>query len=421
MPGRRALLWLPVQPLLPLSLGVLLGLGPAVSPLDNGLLRTPPMGWEPWLRFKCNTDCEKDPENCISEHLVKVMADRLAADGWKELGYEYVTLDDCWAAGKRDTRGRLQADPQRFPSGMKALADYVHSKGLKFGIYSDLGNATCAGYPGTTLDTVETDANTFAEWGVDMLKLDGCYSDSSLKAIGYPKMSRALNQTGRPIALSCSWPAYEGGLPPKVNYTLLGQICNFWRNYADIEDTWESLFHIIEWYGDHQDTLQPASGPGRWNDPDMLIVSDFGLSHEQSKVQAALWAILAAPFFISCNLRNISKEAKEMLQNPLLIYINQDLRGVQGRRIARKQNLEVWKRPLVNGQYAVAVLNNRTDGAPQSFATTPSLLGIPDCRAGYRLYDVLGRLSMGVYAFNDTISAKVTPTGVLLLFLNPLC
>ncbi|XP_058013839.1 alpha-N-acetylgalactosaminidase-like isoform X2 [Ahaetulla prasina] len=416
MPGCRALERLTV-PLLPLSLGVLLGLAPGISPLDNGLLRTPPMGWEPWLRFKCNTDCAKDPENCISEHLIKAMADRLAVDGWKELGYEYVTLDDCWAAGKRDVRGRLQADPQRFPSGMKALADYVHSKGLKFGIYSDLGNATCAGYPGTTLDTVETDANTFAEWGVDMLKLDGCFSDSSLKAIGYPKMSRALNQTGRPIALSCSWPAYEGGLPPKVNYTLLGQICNFWRNYADIEDTWDSLFHIIEWYGDNQDILQPASGPGRWNDPDMaawhpvsfqLIVSDFGLSHEQSKVQAALWAILAAPFFISCNLRNISEEAKDMLQNPLLIYINQDLRGVQGRLLARKQNFEVWKRPLVNGQYAVAVLNNRTDGAPQSFATTPSLLGISDCRAGYRLYDVLGKLSMGIYASNDTISAKAT-------------
>ncbi|XP_039216508.1 alpha-N-acetylgalactosaminidase-like, partial [Crotalus tigris] len=198
-------------------------------------------------------------------------------------------------------------------------------------------------------------------------------------------------------------------------------ICNFWRNYADIEDAWNSLFHIIEWYGDNQDILQPASGPGRWNDPDMLIVSDFGLSHEQSKVQAALWAILAAPFFISCNLRNISEEAKDMLQNPLLIYINQDLRGVQGRLLARKQNFEVWKRPLVNGQYAVAVLNNRTDGAPRSFATTPSLLGISGCRAGYRLYDVLGKLSMGIYALNDTISAKVTPTGVLLLFLNPLC
>ncbi|XP_034297333.1 alpha-galactosidase A-like isoform X3 [Pantherophis guttatus] len=338
MPGRRALERLTVA-LLPLSLAVLLGVAPGASPLDNGLLRTPPMGWEPWLRFKCNTDCGKDPENCISEHLIKAMADRLAVDGWKELGYEYVTLDDCWAAGKRDARGRLQADPQRFPSGMKALADYV-------------------------------------------------------------------------------------------NYTLLGQICNFWRNYADIEDTWDSLFHIIEWYGDNQDILQPASGPGRWNDPDMaawnpvsfqLIVSDFGLSHEQSKVQAALWAILAAPFFISCNLRNISEEAKDMLQNPLLIYINQDLRGVQGRLLVRKQNFEVWKRPLVNGQYAVAVLNNRTDGAPRSFATTPGRLGISDCRAGYRLYDVLGKLSMGVYAFNDTISAKVTPTGVLLLFLNPLC
>ncbi|XP_063171055.1 alpha-N-acetylgalactosaminidase-like isoform X2 [Candoia aspera] len=341
--------------MLSFALGVLLGLAACVSLLDNGLLRTPPMGWEPWVRFKCNTDCKRDPENCISEHLIKAMADRLAGDGWKKLGYEYITLDDCWAARKRDVEGRLQADPQRFPSGMKTLADYVHSKGLKFGIYSDLGNATCAGYPGTTLDVVETDAETFAEWGVDMLKLDGCHSNSSLKAIGYPKMSRALNRTGRPIALSCSWPAYEGGLPPKVNYTLLGQICNLWRNYADIEDTWDSLFGIIEWYGDHQDILQPASGPGRWNDPDM------------------------------------------------------------------KQNFEVWKRPLVNGQYAIAVLNNCTDGAPRSFATTLRLLDISSCRVGYKIYSVLDKLFLGAYALSDTLIAKVPPTGVVLLFLYPLC
>ncbi|XP_061456231.1 alpha-N-acetylgalactosaminidase-like isoform X2 [Rhineura floridana] len=318
------------------SLGIFLGLAARASSLDNGLLKTPPMGWVPWERFRCNTDCKNDPNNCISEHLIKAMADRLAGDGWKQLGYEYVNLDDCWAADKRDAQGRLQPNPQRFPSGIKALADYVHSKGLKFGIYSDMGRMTCAGYPGTTLDTIETDAKTFAAWGVDMLKLDGCFSNSSIKALGYPKMSVALNKTGRPIAFSCSWPAYEGGLPPKVNYTLLGKTCNLWRNFADIEDSWDSLFHIIEWYGKHQDTLQPAAGPGRWNDPDTLIIGDFGLSYEQSKVQVALWAVLAAPFFMSCNLRTISAEARDILQNPLLIYINQDSLGIQGKRVTKE-------------------------------------------------------------------------------------
>ncbi|KAH0632061.1 hypothetical protein JD844_020122 [Phrynosoma platyrhinos] len=417
----------------PASLGLLLGLAACASALDNGLLRTPPMGWVPWERFRCNTDCTNDPENCIrwaksmellpsQDALLGVpeafLCKNASCDGWKKLGYQYVNLDDCWAARKRDARGRLQADPDRFPSGIKALADYVS---LKFGIYSDLGKSTCAGYAGTTLATIETDAKTFAEWGVDMLKLDGCFSDSSTKAIGYPKMSMALNKTGRRIAFSCSWPAYEGGLPPKVNYTLLGKICNMWRNYIDIEDSWNTLFRIIEWYGNNQDTLQPAAGPGRWNDPDMLIIGDFGLSQEQSKVQVALWAILAAPFFMSCNLRTISDEAKDLLQNPLLIYISQDPLGIQGRRISMSLHFEVWQRTLVNGQYALAVMNKGTDGAPRPFVTTLSLLGILDCKAGYEIYDVLEKLHLRKYQLNSVITYKVPPTGVALFFLKPLC
>ncbi|KAF7242961.1 Alpha-N-acetylgalactosaminidase [Varanus komodoensis] len=403
------------------SLGIVLSLALHASSLDNGLLKTPPMGWVPWERFRCNTDCKADPENCISERLIKVMADRLASDGWKELGYVYVNLDDCWAAEKRDVQGRLQAHAERFPSGIKALADYVHSKGLKFGIYSNLGNATCAGYPGTTLDSIETDAKTFAEWGVDMLKLDGCFSNSSVKALGYPKMSAALNRTGRAIAFSCSWPAYEGGLPPKVNYTVLGKTCNLWRNYIDIQDSWDTLLRIIEWYGDHQEVLQPAAGPGRWNDPDMLIIGDFGLSREQAKVQVALWAVLAAPFFLSCNLRTISREAKDILQNPLLIYINQDSLGIPGKRIAKVRSFEVWKRPLVHGQLAVAIMNNGTDGAPKPFATTLRRLGVSGCSRGYRVYDVLGKLSMGTYRLHEALKTTVAPTGVALLFLWPVC
>nr|XP_056722204.1 alpha-N-acetylgalactosaminidase-like [Euleptes europaea] len=405
--------------LLPLML--ILGLVSGTSSLDNGLLRTPPMGWVPWEHFRCNTDCQHEPDNCISERLIKTMADLMAKDGWKELGYEYVNLDDCWEAKERDSLGRLQANASRFPSGIKALADYVHSKGLKFGIYSDLGDLTCEGFPGTTLDAVEKDARTFAEWGVDMLKLDGCFSNSSVKAAGYPKMSAALNETGRPIAYSCSWPAYEGGLPPKVNYSLLGQICNLWRNFGDIEDSWESLSRTIEWYGNHQDMLQPAAGPGRWNDPDMLLTGNVGLSFEQAKAQAALWAILAAPLFMSCNLQTISAEAKDLLQNPLLIYIDQDPLGVPGRRIAKSNQWEVWKRPLASHQYGVAVLNNSTDGMAKPFVTSLELLGVLDCKAGYKIYNVLDRTFVGVYRLNATIAFHVAPTGVVLLFLRPLC
>ncbi|XP_077172239.1 alpha-N-acetylgalactosaminidase-like [Paroedura picta] len=400
---------------------LVLALLAGASSLENGLLRTPPMGWLPWEHFRCNTDCQKEPDDCISERLIKTMADRLAEDGWKELGYQYMNLDDCWAAKERDAQGRLQANRSRFPSGIKALADYVHSKGLKFGIYSDLGNQTCEGYPGTMLDTIQTDAETFAEWGVDMLKLDGCFSSPSEKAAGYPKMSAALNKTGRPIVYSCSWPAYEGGLPPKVNYTLLGQICNLWRNFADIQDSWESLSRIITWYGDHQDTLQPVAGPGRWNDPDMLLTGNSGLSLEQAKAQLALWAILAAPLFMSCNLRTLSAEAKDLLRNQLLIYIDQDPLGVPGRRIAKSVQFEVWKRGLVNHQYAVAILNSSTEGAATPYSTSLAQLGIEDCPEGYKVYDVLGRSFLGDYGPGAAISVQVAPTGVVLLFLRPLC
>ncbi|XP_069503893.1 alpha-N-acetylgalactosaminidase-like isoform X2 [Ambystoma mexicanum] len=404
-----------------LSLITLLALAVPYLSLDNGLVRTPPMGWMAWERYRCNIDCKKDPENCISEHLFKSMADRMAEDGWRELGYQYVSIDDCWSLKTRDSQGRLQADPERFPSGIKALADYVHSKGLKLGIYADLGNYTCGGYPGTTLDTISLDAATFAAWEVDMLKLDGCYSNSSVKAIGYQKMSSALNATGRPILYSCSWPAYEGGLPPQVNYTLLGEICNTWRNYGDVQDSWDSVLSIIEWYGKNQDVLQPAAGPGHWNDPDMLITGDFGLSFGQSKVQMAIWAILASPLFMSNDLRTISVNARDILQNRLLLYINQDSLGRQGKLIIEKKPLEVWRRELVKGQYAVAFMNKGTDGTPRDFPTCLSMLNITECATGYKVYDAFEKEFLGEMKLDTPIDVIVNPTGVVLLFIVPTC
>uniref|UniRef100_UPI00398EA61F alpha-N-acetylgalactosaminidase-like n=1 Tax=Pristiophorus japonicus TaxID=55135 RepID=UPI00398EA61F len=386
--------------------------------LDNGLMRTPPMGWLAWERFRCNIDCDNDPENCISERLFMDMADRLAEDGWKELGYQYVNIDDCWAAKKRDSLGRLVADPQRFPSGIKALAQYVHLRGLKLGIYGDLGTKTCGGYPGTTLDLVELDAHTFASWDVDMLKLDGCYSNSSYKAEGYPLMSMALNITGRPIAFSCSWPAYEGGLPPRVNYTLLGEICNLWRNYDDIQDSWDSVRNIINWYGNHQQVLQPAAGPGRWNDPDMLIIGNFGLSYEQSKSQMALWAILAAPLFMSNDLRTISKKDSYILQNKLLIMINQDPLGLQGHRLLKgKDNIEVWMRELSSETMALAVFSQRTD-MPYHYSTSFSQLNITTPEV-FSAMDVYSGEALHNLEVDTKFTVTINPSGVVMLYVYP--
>ncbi|XP_042323691.1 alpha-N-acetylgalactosaminidase [Sceloporus undulatus] len=396
----------------------LLALAPLTLALENGLMRTPPMGWLAWERFRCNTDCKSDPHNCISEKLFMDMADRLATDGWRELGYVYVNIDDCWTAKERDATGHLVPDPERFPSGIKALADYVHARGLKLGIYADIGSYTCAGYPGTTLDRIEQDALTFAQWGVDMLKFDGCYSSGAMQAEGYPKMSKALNATGRPIAYSCSWPAYQGGLPPQVNYTLLANICNLWRNYGDIQDSWDSVLSIVEWFSVNQDVLQPVAGPGHWNDPDMLIIGNFGLSCEQSRSQMALWTIMAAPLFMSTDLRVISDSAKEILQNKLMIKINQDPLGIQGRKILQeKSRIEVFLRPLSHSASALVFFSRRTD-MPYRYTTSLARLNFTQDFV-YETQDVYtGQIISGLKAA-DNFTIVVNPSGVVMWYLYP--
>uniref|UniRef100_A0A2R9AYK2 Alpha-galactosidase n=1 Tax=Pan paniscus TaxID=9597 RepID=A0A2R9AYK2_PANPA len=397
---------------------LLLGHVAQVLMLDNGLLQTPPMGWLAWERFRCNINCDEDPKNCISERLFMEMADRMAQDGWRDMGYTYLNIDDCWISG-RDASGRLMPDPKRFPHGIPFLADYVHSLGLKLGIYADMGNFTCMGYPGTTLDKVVQDAQTFAEWKVDMLKLDGCFSTPEERAQGYPKMAAALNATGRPIAFSCSWPAYEGGLPPRVNYSLLADICNLWRNYDDIQDSWWSVLSILNWFVEHQDILQPVAGPGHWNDPDMLLIGNFGLSLEQSRAQMALWTVLAAPLLMSTDLRTISAQNMDILQNPLMIKINQDPLGIQGRRIHKEKSLiEVYMRPLSNKASALVFFSRRTD--------TP-----------YRYHSSLGQLNFTgsvIYEAQDVYSGDIisglrdetnftviiNPSGVVMWYLYPI-
>ncbi|KAF1676037.1 Alpha-N-acetylgalactosaminidase, partial [Pygoscelis papua] len=402
-----------------LALALALALALPALALENGLARTPPMGWLAWERFRCNVDCRADPRNCISETLFFEMADRLAEDGWRDLGYEYINIDDCWSAKQRDAAGRLVPDPERFPRGIKALADYVHARGLKLGIYGDLGTLTCGGYPGTTLDRVEQDAQTFAEWGVDMLKLDGCYSSGEEQAEGYPEMARALNATGRPIVYSCSWPAYQGGLPPKVNYTILAEVCNLWRNYDDIQDSWDSVLSILDWFSANQDVLQPAAGPGHWNDPDMLIIGNFGLSDEQSRSQMALWTVMAAPLLMSTDLRTVSASAKEILQNRLMIQINQDPLGIQGRRIVKeKSHIEVFLRPLSQAASALVFFSRRTD-MPFVYTTSLAKLHFPE-DAMYEVQDVYsGKIISGLKT-GDSFSVVIDPSGVVMWYLSPM-
>ncbi|XP_075234701.1 alpha-N-acetylgalactosaminidase-like isoform X2 [Lycorma delicatula] len=381
-----------------------------ISGLDNGVALTPPMGWMSWERYRCNVDCNEYPDECISERLFHRMADLLVSEGYAEKGYKYVIMDDCWLSHERDKNGRLQPDPDRFPNGIKALSDYIHSKNLYFGIYEDYGNFTCAGYPGI-LGHMKTDAQLFKEWEVDYVKLDGCYSNISQMDKGYPEFGRHLNETGRKIVYSCSWPAYQEDVDILPDYEKIAENCNLWRNYDDIQDSYDSVVSIVQHFGKMQDIYAPVAGPGHWNDPDMLIIGNFGLSYEQSKMQMAMWAILAAPLIMSNDLENIRPEYKEILLNEDVIKINQDKLGIQGRRIfencknkylpvlgvslfwnqmissgvmrcqSGNKNIEIWTRPITPVSetyfsYAIAFVSYRTDGTPFPFSVSLSDLGL---------------------------------------------
>ncbi|KAJ7384573.1 hypothetical protein OS493_021204 [Desmophyllum pertusum] len=376
------------------------------------------VGWMSWERFRCVTDCDKDPRNCISERLYMEMADAMVYGGYSGAGYQYVCIDDCWTAMNRTKDGHLQADPKRFPSGIKRLADYMHARGLKLGIYADYGTKTCAGYPGS-IKHIKKDAQTFADWGVDYLKLDGCYANSKQMDKGYPKFARALNKTGRPIVYSCSWPAYQVYMNITPNYKKIAKHCNLWRNYGDIQDSFQSLVDIFNWYGDLQDDLIPAAGKGHWNDPDMLIIGNFGLSYEQSKLQFALWAIMASPLLMSNDLRDIDSRSRDILLNTEIIAVNQDKLGKQGKRVA-KSNVsftEIWTRPLSDCDSVALVLLSLRSDLPSNVEASFSDVGISTKRACVR--DLFAHQQLGMY--KKSFTAKVNPSGVVMVKLTPIC
>jgi alpha-N-acetylgalactosaminidase len=391
--------------------------------LNNGLALTPPMGWMSWERFRCNVDCDTDPLNCINENLFKQMAEEMVLKGFKDVGYEYIIIDDCWMSMERDENGKLQPDPIRFPSGIKALSDYVHSLGLKFGIYEDYGNFTCGGYPGI-LGHLETDANTFAEWGTDYIKIDGCYVDLDMMPEGYPQFGAYLNATGRPIVYSCSWPAYWTETPQVPDYPAIAENCNLWRNWGDIQDSWTDVLDIIDYYGDNQDVFAQYAGPGNWNDPDMLIIGNYALTIDESRVQMALWAVLAAPLIMSNDLRTIRPEFIEILQNRNVIKINQDPIGHQGRRLYHNNRtmIDIYVKNITptyfgNTSAAVAVMYRGTYGTPVEVSFQPEQLGLTH-EGGYIVSEVFDGAPLGTFLPDQTIKVRVNPVGVQLLRLD---
>jgi alpha-galactosidase len=317
------------------------------------LAKTPPMGWNSWNKFGCD----------VSEQLIKGVADTIVATGMKDAGYQYVVIDDCWQVS-RDKNGNIVPDAQRFPSGMKALADYVHSKGLKFGVYSDAGARTCEGRPGSAGYEVE-DARMYASWGVDYLKYDWCNSDGQDPKIAYPTMRDALKASGRPIVFSiCEW----GTNKP---WTWARGVGHLWRTTGDIADRWSSFTRLL----DQQVGLEKFAGPGGWNDPDMLEVGNGGMTIPEYRAHFSLWCLLAAPLMAGNDLRSMTPEIKEILTNRDVIAVDQDALGRQGYRVRKDGDLEVWARKLSGKDYAVVLLNRgKADG---TIAVSWQEIGLP--------------------------------------------
>jgi len=348
-----------VPRLLPRVLFILL-IGCALTAVGSGqgqtawmdLARTPPMGWNSWNKFGCN----------VSETLIKEVADAMVSSGMKDAGYRYVVIDDCWQVA-RDKNGTIVPDPERFKGGMKALADYVHSKGLKFGVYSDAGARTCEGRPASNGYEVE-DARQYAAWGVDYLKYDWCNTDGVDPKIAYPTMRDALKATGRPILFSmCEW----GRNQP---WTWARGVAHIWRTTGDIADRWNSFTRLL----DQQVGLEKYAGPGGWNDPDMLEVGNGGMTIAEYRAHFSLWCLLSAPLMAGNDIRSMTPEIRAILTNKDVIAIDQDPTE-QGRRLRKSGDLEVWVKRLAGNARAIALLNRSNAAAPMALSWQE--LGLP--------------------------------------------
>ena len=372
-----------------LVLVILLSSSAILSAQNNSLAPKPPMGWNSWYQNYCQ----------VSDALIRAQADAMVKNGMKALGYEYVNIDDCWE-GQRDAQGVIHGD-KNFPD-MKGLADYIHSKGLKFGLYSSPGPLTCGRREGS-YGHEELDAKTYAAWGVDFLKYDWCsaskvYKPEEMQA-AYKKMGDALKSTGRPILYSLCQYGLERVWTwgPSVG-------ANMWRTAGDLDYTYDRVSLV----GFQQDGLQSFAGPGHWNDPDMLLVGLKKLTDDENRTQMSLWSLLAAPLIASADLTTVSPASLAIMTNPEIIAVDQDAAGIQGHRVSEEGPLDVWVKPLADGSKAVGLFN-RGHG-PNPVTVDFKKIGINKSAA---VRDLWAEKDLGT--FKDSFTAIVPKYGVVML------
>ena len=382
----------------------LMATGIFAQPAWDTLAQTPPMGWNSWNKFACN----------VSEDLIKTAADAMVSTGLKDAGFEYIVIDDCWLKS-RDMNGNLIPDPERFPNGMKAVGDYIHSKGLKFGIYTDAGTKTCEGRPGIRGYEYQ-DLRTFASWGVDYVKDDWCFAEFQGAKASYAVVKDAILASGRPMVHSvCEW-----GINQPWEWA--AESGHLWRTTFDIADCFDCSTKTLA-YGkevtnflgfalilDQQVGLEPHAGPGHWNDPDMLEVGNDSLNYEENKAHFSLWAILAAPLMLGNDIRNMSDDVRNILTNKEIIALDQDKLGKQGVKVRDDGDYEIWVKQLADGSRGVVMFNRSKEAADMSFTWTEA--GFPD-ELKMHVRDLWQHKEMG--KFTNKYSAKVPPHGVVAL------
>ncbi|GAA1286981.1 glycoside hydrolase family 27 protein [Saccharothrix xinjiangensis] len=366
---------------------------------------TPPMGWNSWNSFGCD----------INEGMIRQATDAIVSSGMRDAGYQYVVVDDCWYEPQRDGAGNLRASASRFPSGMKALGDHIHARGLKFGIYMAPTDRTCAQrvgtYPGSTGSggREAQDARTFASWGVDYLKYDWCnpWGTRDEQVARFTAMRDALRATGRPIVYSINPNSLHAITGDKYDW---GQVADLWRTTEDLLDIWQNgnVNSYPMGVGNVVDVTAPLAaqaGPGHWNDPDMLVVGRPGLTLAESRSHFALWSLMAAPLMAGNDIRTMSGDVSAILRNPGLIAVNQDRLGAGGRRVRDDGNTEVFAKPLSDGSVAVGLFNR--GGGSATISTTAAQVGLSG--SSFTLTDLW---TGGATGSSGTISATVPAHGV---------
>lgn len=383
------------------------------------LALTPPMGWNSWNPYGKN----------VSEKVIRETADAFVSSGLKDAGYTYIVIDDIWQGGRDSVSGLLYPDSSRFPSGIKALADYVHSKGLKFGIYSDAGTLTCGNMP-ASFGYEEKDAKLFAEWGADYLKYDYCHcpdyasmnNDYKMAIARYKAMGDALKATGRPVVFSvCEW----GPRSPWLWGKEVGG--HLWRTSYDVGDKWDDPRNEHSQIGiltsiDVMCNLERFAGPGGWNDPDMLVIglsnSGFikggGCTDAEYRTQMSMWCMFSAPLMMGCSATDMSEATKTILLNKDIIAIDQDPLGKQAFRVWRKDGIEAWKKPMADGKVAIAFLNRNS--SPASVTVPYDQLEL-EKEAAYDVYDVWTHSSVKQSA--GSLSSKMVSHETQVFVLTP--